>query len=81
MADFKRDVLGNATRNDLNLISATNALVHGSGLTFDSRFYPEAGGRTDERTFAALYGLTPVYARRLSMFNFNPSFPHHLIQT
>ena len=67
-------------RNDLNLISAANALVHGGDMTFNYRFYQEAGGRTDERTFAALYGLTPVYTRRLSRFSFNPNPRHHLIQ-
>ena len=50
-------------------------------MAFNYRFYQEAGGRTDERTFADLYGgLTPVYTRRLSRFNFYPNSPHHLIQ-
>ena len=82
MAVSKRDILGNATRGDLNLVSAANMLqvVHGGDVTFDNRFYLEAGARTDERTFAALYGLTPAYARRSSMFNFNPGLPHHLTQ-
>lgn len=53
-----------------------NALAHGGDAAFDKRFYQEAGRDTDERTFAALYGLFPVYALRLSALNFNPSLPH-----
>ena len=54
---------------------------HGGDIAFDKRFYLEAGGRSNEPTFAALYSLAPLNAWRLSMFNFNPSLLHHLIQS
>lgn len=77
---FKRDVLGNANRRDLSLIAGADALAHSGDMTFDKRFYLEAGSRIDERTFSALYGLSPLVSRFLSMFSFNLNLPHHLSQ-
>ena len=72
LAGFKRDVLDKSTRirEDLSLISAANALVLSGGLVFDKRFCLGAGHRTDDATFTAFYGLSPVAARRLGVFNF-----------
>ena len=67
LAVFKRDILVNATRRDLNLITTANALVHGGDLVFDKRFFLDAGRRTDGATFTALYGLDPVSARHLGV--------------
>ena len=67
ISTFKRDKLGNATWDDLRIISEGNSWAHGGDAVADAQLYKGATRRSDVCDFELLYGLPPSVVADLSM--------------